>query len=358
MNLEFKPREELSEFEWSDEGRNWSRLGIDKEIIKHLSTRSTWNGLWRISLFLLLLGVSATVVLWVVPFSLLLAILLLYAYWFFYGFWVAIAHELQHRTVFGKDFEWFSEPFFYGVQTLMWNSPTYARKSHQLHHRYTMVRGVDPETEWPEVFDTKFVRKTLFELMRSILVVGAIKRLFCDVRIQILRSLGQKDRMMKNHCSEKENAAIRRESFGILLFHTAVLATAIVFGFWPLIALVTIAWQIGSAIESLWHHTEHISRLYNVNDQRLCTRSVKVGPLIHLIYWGLDDHIDHHIYPQVPSYNLPKLHTLLQTDLPQPLSMINCWREMLAVAKEKSVRPDNEFVPNWPMKDKHRDAHA
>jgi fatty acid desaturase len=229
----------------------------------------------------------------------------------------------------------------------MWNSPTYARKSHQLHHRYTMVRGVDPETDWPDIFDTKFVRKTLFELMGSILVVGAIKRLFNDIRIQIRRILGQKDRMMQNHCSEKENTAIQRESIGILLFHTAVVATAIAFGFWQLIALITIAWQIGSAIESLWHHTEHISRLYNVNDQRLCTRSVKVGPLIHLIYWGLDDHIDHHIYPQVPSYNLPKLHKLLQHDLPQPLSMINCWREMLAVAKEKSVRPDNEFVPSW-----------
>jgi fatty acid desaturase len=350
MSLEFTPREELSEFEWNHEGRNWKRLGVDKVVIKQLTERSTWNGLWRVGLFVSFLAVTAAATLWAAQQSLWLAILPLYGYYFFYGFWVAIGHEMQHKTVFAKNLDWFAEPFFRLVQTLMWNSPTYARKSHQLHHRCTMVRGVDPETEWPEVFDTTFVRKMLFDLIGSILVVGAVKKLFNDVWIQIRRVLGQQDRMMRNHCTEKENAAIQRESLGILLFHTAMVAAAIAFGLWPLLALVTIAWQIGSAFESLWHHTEHISRLYNVNDQRLSTRSVKIGPLIHLIYWGLEDHIDHHIYPQVPSYNLPKLHKLLQHDLPQPLSMAECWYEMFAVAREKNVRPNNEFVPSWPIR--------
>lgn len=347
--LEFIPRGELSEFEWNPEGRNWKRLGIDKDVIKQLSERSTWNGLWRVGLFISFLAATAAATLWAAKQSPWLAIIPLCGYYFFYGFWVAIGHELQHSTVFAKNFDWFGEPFFYLVQALMWNSPTYARKSHQLHHRYTMVRGIDPETDWPEVFDVRFVRSILMNVLYSLLVFGAVKSLFLDVATQVRRALGHKDRMMRDHCSDRENAAIRRESLGILLFHLAVVAVAVTFRHWELIAFITIAWQIGSPIEGLWHNTEHITRLYNVNDQRLCTRSVKVGPLVHWIYWGLDDHIDHHIYPLVPSRNLPKLHTLLQSDLPEPLGMVACWKEMFAIAREKDLRPDHEFVPYKPL---------
>ncbi|MFT5241837.1 MAG: fatty acid desaturase [Kiritimatiellia bacterium] len=345
MDLEFTPRGELSEYEWSHEGRNWRRLGLDVDVVKKLSERSTWNGLYRVGQFVLFLAVTIALTVLAAKQSLWLAIVPLYGYYFLYGFWVAIAHELQHKTVFARNFDWFSEPLFFLVQALMWNSPRYARKSHQLHHRYTMVRGIDPETDWPEVITSKWLRSVLRDALFRILVIGAVKALFKEILVQIRRALGQKDRMMTDHCSEKDNAAIRRESAGILLFHIAVAAAAIVFQRWELILFVTIAWQIGSAFEGLWHNTEHITRLYDVNDQRLCTRSIKVGPFVRLLYWGLDDHIDHHIYPTVPSRNLPELHTMLKKDLPEPQSLLNCWREMLAVAKEKDFRPQSEFVP-------------
>ena len=241
--------------------------------------------------------------------------------------------------------DWFSERLFFVVQTLMWNSPTYARVSHNLHHRYTMVRGVDPETDWPEVITYKWVRRLLLDLVLGILIIGAVKRLYLDVVKQIQRVRGIKDRMMRDHCSDDDIAAIRGESLVILLFHLAVVVVAILFRRWELIAFITLAWQIGSNFESLWHHTEHITRLYNVTDQRLATRSIRVSPLIRLIYWGLDDHIDHHMFPQVPSRNLPRLHKILSKKLPEPLHMIGCWREIITIAKEKDLRAQIEYVP-------------
>lgn len=70
-----------------------------------------------------------------------------------------------------------------------------------------------------------------------------------------------------------------------------------------------------------------------------------MSPFIKLIYWGLDDHVDHHIFPIGPSRNLPKLHRILQEDLPEPKSMVGCWREMFAIAREKDHNPDHEYVP-------------
>ena len=341
----FTPRNELSDYEWVPEGRNWKRPKIDKAVFEKLSERSTLHGLLQLGVFLLFLAASAAVTVYAGRYSLWLAIPVLYIYYFFYGFWVALAHELQHKTVFAKSFGWFTEIVYFIVQALIWNSPRYARISHQLHHRYTMVRGVDPETNWPEVITSKWLRGYLRGIIANILIVGAVKSLFKDVMTQIRRALGQKDRMMREHCSDRDIAAIRVESLGILLFHLAVVLCAIWFRCWELILFITIAWQIGAAIEMLWHSTEHISRAYNVNDQRLCTRSVRVGPLVRLIYGGLDDHVDHHIFPLVPSRNLPKLHRILQHDLPEPLSMIECWREMFAVAREKDQRPESEYVP-------------
>lgn len=345
MELTFTPRAELSDYEWDSQLKQWKRPDIDREVLKRLSERSTLNGLWRVGLFVLFLAASATATLLVSHYSLLWAIPVLYVYFFFYGFWVAIAHELQHKVVFAKSFDWFSEILFFFVQVLMWNSPRYARVSHRLHHRYTMVRGIDFETAWPEVFTSAWLKKFFRGVILKILVVGAVADLIRAVRQQIQRALGQKDEMMRDHCSPADIVAIRIESAAILLIHVAVVAAAIGFRRWEPIALFTLAWHIGGPIESLWHLTEHIGRLYNVNDQRLCTRSVRVSPFVKLLYWGLDDHVDHHIFPVVPSRNLPELHRILRKDLAEPRSMVDCWAEMFAVSREKDRNPDHEYVP-------------
>jgi fatty acid desaturase len=340
----FVTRAELAECEWDNQRKDWKRPKIDREVLKKLSERSTLDGLLRIAYFVFLLAASALAAVYVSRINPWLAIPVLYVYWFLYGFWVAIGHELQHGTVFAQSADWLNEAFLYFVQTLMWNSPTYARISHRLHHRYTMVRGVDPETDWPEVITTKWLRGFLLNLVLRILVVGALVELYRSVRTQIQRALGSKDRLMRDHCAEKDIRAIRIESLAILLVHAAAAAAAVAFRFWGLLAFVTLAWHIGSPMEILWHATKHIGRPYNVNDHRLNTRSVRVSGFIKLIFWGLDDHVDHHLYPIVPSRNLPKLHKLLERQLPKPDNIFGCWAEMFEISKEKDRDPRREFV--------------
>ena len=340
----FATREQLAGFEWDNQRKDWKRPPVNREILKELSRRSTLDGALRTLWFLFLLAVPAVAVFFLGRISPWLAIPALYLYYFFYGFWVAIGHELQHRTVFAESADWFSEILFFLVQTIMWNSPTYARISHKLHHRYTMVRGVDPETDWPEVITTKWLRWFLIKLALQVLVAGAVVALYVSVRTQVLRAAGVRDRMMRDHCSDAEISAIRRESLAILLLHVAVATAAVLFHVWPLLALVTLAWQIGSPIEILWHATKHIARPYNVNDHRLNTRSIRVSWFVRTFFWGLDDHVDHHLYPVVPSRNLKKLHRILEKDLPDPDTIFGCWAEMFEISREKDRDPRAEFV--------------
>jgi fatty acid desaturase len=210
--------------------------------------------------------------------------------------------------------------------------------------RYTIVRGYDPETDWPEVITTKWLRGHLLQKVSRVLVVGAVIDLAKHVWKQIERAAGKKDWMMREHCTDEQNRRIAVESAGILAFHMSVAAVAIAFQLWHLLFFVTIAWQIGSAFEELWHATKHIGRPYNVKDHRLNTRSVKVSPFIQTIFWGLDDHVDHHLYPGVPSRNLKKLHKILEPQLPDPDNVFGCWAEMFEIAKQKDKDPHHDFV--------------
>jgi fatty acid desaturase len=343
-STKFAAREEMGGYEWDTQRKDWKRPKIEREVLKKLSERSTANGLLRVGWFLLLLAASAVAAVYAYRVNPWLAIPVLYLYYFFYGFWVAIAHELQHRTVFAESADWLSEAFFFVVQVIVWNSPTYARVSHKLHHRYTMVRGVDPETDWPEVITSRWLRRFLGYLVLRILVVGALVELVKSVIQQIQRAAGVKDRMMRDHCTEAESAAIRRESLAILLVQAAAAAAGIAFHLWPLLAFFTLAWHIGSPIEILWHATKHIGRPYNVNDHRLNTRSVRVSWFIRTFFWGLDTHVDHHLYPVVPSRNLPALHRILEKDLPPADNVFGCWVEMFEISREKDRDPNREFV--------------
>lgn len=345
MEYKFTPRSELSAFEWNPEQQHWNRLTLDPQTLKELSKRSNLHGILRVILYAAIMIALAAAAIYVSRINFLLAIPIIYIYYFFYGFLIALAHELQHKIVFDKSLDGFSEIVYQIVQTLVWNSARYARISHRLHHRYTMIHGLDPETPWPDVVSTKWLRRYLMTIILNIFVVGAPYALFKDIKLNVERVFGKKDRMMQDHCTPADLLAIRIESLGILIFHAAVVAVSVYFRRWEPIIFITIAWQIGASIENLWHSTEHIGRLYNVNDFRLCTRSIRVSPFTHLIFGGLDDHVDHHIFPGVPSKNLPRLHKILKKDLAPHGNVIQCWKEMFAIAKAKDKNPDHEYVP-------------
>ena len=245
----FKDRIEIAPVEWDNQRKDWIRPPIDRTLLKELAERSTLNGLVRILWYVGLLAGAAFLAVALFRISPWLAIPGIYFYWFLYGFWVALGHELQHQTVLAKRETWVSEIIFYFVQTLMWNSPTYARISHKLHHRYTMVRGYDPETDWPEVITLQWLRRRLAGLFLRMLIVGAVYDFFRDGWTNIKRAAGVKDWMMRDHCNETQVRAIRVESAQILVAHALVIAAAIVWQRWELVAFVTLAWQIGEPME-------------------------------------------------------------------------------------------------------------
>ena len=56
----------------------------------------------------------------------------------------------------------------------------------------------------------------------------------------------------------------------------------------------------------VWGLTQHMGLKESTKDHRESTRSVRLNPIFSFIYWKMEYHIEHHMFPMVPSYKLPQ----------------------------------------------------
>ena len=65
-------------------------------------------------------------------------------------------------------------------------------------------------------------------------------------------------------------------------------------------------------------------------DHRLNSRTVYMNPIFRFLYWNMNYHVEHHIFPTVPYHALPKLHEAIKADCPPPYpSSIAAYREII-----------------------------
>ena len=68
----------------------------------------------------------------------------------------------------------------------------------------------------------------------------------------------------------------------------------------------------------------------NVLDHRLNSRTVYMNPVNRFLYWNMNYHVEHHIFPLVPYHALPRLHELIKAELPTPYrGLIDAYREII-----------------------------
>lgn len=47
-------------------------------------------------------------------------------------------------------------------------------------------------------------------------------------------------------------------------------------------------------------------------------RMVYMEPVLRFIYWNMNDHVEHHMFPMVPYHRLPELHAKMKSHCPLP----------------------------------------
>ena len=87
--------------------------------------------------------------------------------------------------------------------------------------------------------------------------------------------------------------------------------------------------------------TQHAGLAENVLDHRLNCRTVYMNPVIRFLYWNMNYHVEHHMFPMVPYYTLPALHAEMKADTPTPYSGFwEAYREIIPAVHPPGEGPD------------------
>jgi fatty acid desaturase len=336
-----------------DKTISWYRSKVDPAVLKELTQRSDWRGLRQsvglLGLCFLTGAIAYTVFLrintgngfWLVP--LLLAALFVHGTFCHFAGGTA-CHELMHRTPFKT--KALNEFFLRVFAFLGWWDHVWFRPSHIKHHQATVHNDYDGEVVLPSRFTFKDWRFWARLLAWDPLDTWNLLKLYTK------RATGHMDNEWYGFVIPEGDAKLRKEHRNwarlTLLGHATLAAVFITTGHWFLIILVN-GRQYCHWLGFLCGHPQHYGLSPNVPDHRLCCRTYTCSWLPAFLYWNMQYHIEHHMYPAVPFFNLPKLRAAIEHDLPPaPHGLWATWKGMLEIHRDQLEDPDYAFVAELP----------
>jgi len=283
----------------------WYRTSIPRKQMKELMQRSdgraTRDTLVWLGLLVLFGGLGVTF--WgswlCVPFFL--------AYGVLYGSsgdsrW----HECGHGTAFKT--QWKNEAVYQIACFMMVRNPAVWRWSHARHHTDTIIVGRDPEIIAPRPPQLWKIALAFFGLLDVPQALGAMLRY----------AAGRLNDAERDYIPAGEQHKVFSVArIWVAIYAATLLACVLLHSILPLM-LIGLPRFYGA-----WHHimtglTQHIGLAEDVLDHRLNCRTVYINPLSRFVYWNMNYHVEHHMFPMVPYHALPRLHAAMKDDCPPP----------------------------------------
>jgi len=204
-----------------------------------------------------------------------------------------LMHEALHGNLFRNAFldRWVG--FALGVPTFF--SASAYKVTHLNHHRYTRS-----EKDMDEFSYACRTRRQYIALFYASFLVGSILYMFAvPVRAYAMASRGNRQRIVAEY-SLMFLAYATAVSFAFVMRHPEWLL-------WYWLGPISVA-VVLSNVRAL---SEHMGTLGD-GDAMLKTRTVTSNRLVSFLMLNLNYHLEHHLFPAVPWYNLPKIHQLLK----------------------------------------------
>ena len=241
-------------------------------------------------------------------------------------------HESSHGTAFKTD--WMNAALYEVASFMVFRQSTVWRWSHTRHHSDTLIRGLDPEIAVPRPPDIIKIIFGFFGLRGSI---PEFKRL-------IMHASGKIDPGVATYVPADEFRKVIFKARIIILIHLSVIAISIIYGTILPVLFITFPLFLGGWLMPVYGLTQHAGLQENVLDFRLNCRTVYMNRIHRYLYWNMNYHVEHHMYPLVPYHALPKLHALIKDDCPAPYkSIADAFREIIPTLL-KQVKDVNYYA--------------
>jgi fatty acid desaturase len=322
---------------------NWYRSPIDREALRALSRRSNLKGfvqtLAYLGLYCLTAGTSLYALgRWPWP----VVVLLVFLHGTVAAFMINGVHELGHQTVFRS--RWLNGLFMHLLAFLGWSNCEMFNVSHARHHAYTL----HPPDDLEVVLPIKLMRQHFFK-QGFINPLGPYYAVRDSLRIARGQFRGEWELTLFPPSDPQKRQAPRRWACTLLIGHGLIVAVSLYLHLWLVPVLVTLGPFYGSWLQWLCNNTQHIGLMDNAPDFRLCCRTFIPNPFVRLLYWQMNYHTEHHMYPTVPCYNLGRLHATIRHDLPPcPIGIAAAWHEIAAILRKQEQDPTYQYVAPVP----------
>ena len=309
----------------------WYQTEVPRKVMKDLMQRRDGPALRDTAIWILLHvlfawgGIAFWGSSWAVPF------------WAAYGVIYGSAcdsrwHECGHGTAFRT--QWMNDVVYQIASFQVVRNPVTWRWSHARHHTDTIIVGRDPEIACmrpPGLFKLLVAYAGVYGMWESMVALGR-------------HALGRLSDGEKDYIPESEWPKAIRVARIHMAVYAATLAAALAWQSWIPLLLIG-----GPRIYGAWHMImtgliQHCGLDENVTDHRLNSRTVYMNPLSRWIYWNMNYHVEHHMFPMVPYHALPRLHEAIRHDLPAANPSIwDAHREALPAVLRQSRELDYAF---------------
>ena len=310
----------------------WYHTDVPRKQMKELMQRSDGPAIRDTIVWLGLLIVSAAggitfwATWWCVPFF--------FAYGVLYGSasdsrW----HECGHGTAFKT--RWMNQVVYQIASFMIMRNPVTWRWSHARHHTDTEIVGRDPELNLMRPPD----------LLRAAgNFIGVFDVFWLAIPEMLRNASGRLTVSEKTFIPETEHGKVILAARTWLAIYVLTIGLSISLG--SILPLMLIGLP---RLYGCWHMVmagllQHGGLADDVTDHRLNSRTVYMNPVSRFIYWNMNYHVEHHMFPMVPYHALPRLHDTIKHDLPAPNpSILHGFREMIP-AFVRQLRYEDYYV--------------
>ncbi|KPP91452.1 MAG: Fatty acid desaturase [Rhodobacteraceae bacterium HLUCCA08] len=258
-------------------------------------------------------------------------------FWLAYGVLYGSAsdsrwHECGHGTAFKT--RTYNDWVYQIASFMIVRNPHAWRWSHARHHTDTIIVGRDPEIALMRPPDLARMIANFLGLIDAWNGWGRM----------LYNAAGRIHPEEADYIPETEYPKVIRVARIWVAIYAATIALAIAIG--SILPLMVIGLP---RLYGAWHHVmtgvlQHGGLADNVVDHRLNSRTVYMNPISRFIYWNMNYHVEHHMFPMVPYHQLPALHDRIKHDLPAPnRSIAEAFAEMWPALK-RQLRYEDYFL--------------
>jgi fatty acid desaturase len=220
-------------------------------------------------------------------------------------------HECSHGTAFKS--RWLNEAVYHLACLMIAREPVIWRWSHARHHTDTLIVGRDPEIQVQRPPDLLALTLEMFALKHIVKTILGLCR----------HAAG---RLTAEECTfvpEAERGKVAWDARIGLGLIAAVCGWCFAIGSVLPAMFVGLPSIYGAFMGPFFATTQHAGLAEDVLDHRLNSRTVYMNPLFRFLYWNMNYHVEHHLFPLVPYHALPRLHEALRPFCPPPYR--SCW---------------------------------